>query len=374
METNQKTAVARQTDPNQSLTKILNDAMPELRKVAPKFVNVTRMVSLAIEAKMRNPLLEKCSPVSVLNFCKKCAETGTDRIGAGGMWAVPFWSNKNHCYDMVPIPDWRLLIEKAKKAKAILHATAEAVYAADEFAYERGMTPTLTHRPARTNRGDLVAVYCVYTMTDGTKDFVVMDFEADIVPIRNRTNAWKSYKDKGFENPWVTDPAEQAKKTVVKRAMKIFEGASVELTALLASDNIINGVADDAIERAPIHMPVMLPKAIDVEPDPAPAPQPQAAPEPPASPSSEVIRGVVTDVKQSPARNGATKYGVILGNDKRTFGTFSNTIGDAAKCYLGEGVEVEAVVAPNGKYWDLLKLEPVDESGNAATTEDLPFN
>ncbi|MDD5485969.1 MAG: recombinase RecT [Dehalococcoidales bacterium] len=257
----------RATDPNQSLAKMLNDAMPELRKVAPKYVNLTRMVSLAIEAKMRNPLLEKCSPVSVLNFCKRCAETGTDRVGAGGMWAVPFWSKKQNAYEMVPMPDWRLIVEKAKKAKAITHATAEAVYENDVFEYERGLNPILIHKPALSNRGKLKAVYCVYVLPDGTKDFTVMDIAEDIEPIHKRSKAADS-------GPWVTDYAEMAKKTAVKRAMKAFEGASIELTALISTDNIAGGYidAESVAPRAPVTMPVEMPETT------ASAPQ-QANPE-----------------------------------------------------------------------------------------------
>lgn len=284
-----KNVPARVTDPNQSLAKMLNDAMPELRKVAPKYIKLERMVSLAIEAKMRNPLLEKCSPVSVLNFCKRCAEAGTDRIGAGGMWAVPFWNKKTSTYDMTPMPDWRLIIEKAKKAKSITHATAEAVYENDQFHYERGLNPRLEHIPALSNRGKLKAVYCVYVLPDGMKDFTVMDAAEDIEPIHKRSKA----ADAG---PWVTDYAEMAKKTVVKRAMKTFEGASIELTALIAADNIVTGYIDAEViaPRPPVAMPVEIPEAAT----PAPQGQQQAEPEQQGPPSAQSPGGKISEPQQ----------------------------------------------------------------------------
>ena len=236
----------------EGLVDILRSHAKELAAIAPNYVNVNRLMALAIEAKQRNPLLAQCSPVSILNFCKKCAETGTDRIGAGGMWAVPFFNSKTGSYDMAPIPDWRLLIEQAKRAKAIKHAMVDAVYANDVFEYERGLEPKLMHKPARENRGELQAVYCIYVLPDGTKDFVVMSWNDDIVPIRDRTNAWKSYLKTKHENPWVTDPAEQAKKTCVKRALKIFQGASPELTKLIDADNVVNGFPEIEIEAAPM--------------------------------------------------------------------------------------------------------------------------
>lgn len=222
-----------------SLAVILKEHAGEFRQVAPKYVNINRLTALAIEAKQRNPLLAKCTAVSVINFCMKMAETGTDRVGAGGMWAVPFFNGKTGTYDMVPIPDWRLIVEKARRAKVIKHATAEAVYEKDVFEYERGLNPKLTHKPAKKDRGDLAAVYCVYTLPDGTKDFAVM-LKEEVDAIRKRSKA----KDSG---PWITDPEEMAKKTVIKRALKIFEGASPELTKLIDTDNAVVGFPDLAL-------------------------------------------------------------------------------------------------------------------------------
>lgn len=229
--------------PQTALGRTLQDALPELRAVAPKYCNVDRLVALAIELKMRSPLLAQCTEVSVVNFCKKCAEMGVDRVGAGGMWPVPF-RRKEGGYEIVPMPDWRALIEKAKKAKAIRHATAEVVNEGDGFTYERGMSPSLIHRPGIDGkRGPLIAVYCVYTLPDGTKDFVVMD-RGEIDKVRASSKA-------ATAGPWVDWFDEMAKKTVVRRAMKLFEGASIELTAMIEADNAAVGF-ENAINVTPV--------------------------------------------------------------------------------------------------------------------------
>jgi recombination protein RecT len=271
---NTQVAQSRATDPQQSLAKLLNDALPELKRIAPKYISLSRLTSLAIEATQRNQLLAKCSPMSVLNFCKKCSEWGTDRVGAGGVWPVPFWNKNAGCYDMTPIPDWRLLIEKCKKAKAITDAYADAVHEKDHFDYERGTSPALSHKPARGNRGKLTEVYCVYALPDGSKNFVVMDFETEIVPIRNRSKAWQAWIDKKYSCPWVTDEDEMSKKTVVKRTMKLFEGASPELTAMIASDNTVHGVSD--LEILPPMDPIQMPRALDIQSSASESPQADA--------------------------------------------------------------------------------------------------
>ena len=261
----------RNVDESKTLMTKLRQYLPELKQIAPRYVNLDRLLTLTIEAR-KNPMLAKSSLESVLYFCKKSAEWGTDRVGAGGVWPVPFWSTKLGSYEMTPIPDWRFLVEKTKKAKAITHGTAEVVYENDEFYFERGLNPVLKHIPTMKARGELKAAYFVYTLPDGTKDFVVMDWEKDILSIRNRTNAYKAYlKDKSKNCIWVTDEAEMGKKTVAKRGLKIFEGASIELTDMLAHDNIVNGFVDLDPSKE-VSPPIPMPEAISGPAEPPPEP------------------------------------------------------------------------------------------------------
>jgi len=363
------TAIQTKTDPGQSLAAMLQSASTELRKIAPKYCNVTRMISLAIEAKQRNPLLANCSPISVVNFCKKCAEAGTDRIGAGGMWAVPFRNNDTKTYDMTAIPDWRLLIQKAKAAKVIKHATAEAVYAADEFDYERGLNPSMTHKPARRDRGELVAVYCVYVLPDDTKDFVVMDMAADIDPIRKRSKAANF-------GPWVTDPAEMAKKTVVRRAMKIFEGASPEMTKVIDLDNIGMGYLGE-VDTTAARTPIAEPKAIEVasETTPPPAEQPQDVTRPHQGGAAEdkpdagqphaqpegilTVTGILDMAMVKKGKNsGKPYYSIQIGGEWHN--TFDKAIYDHAEVLKGrEVIGTYTASGDQGQFKNLVTLAEV---------------
>ena len=221
-----------------------------IRDLAPKYVNTKRLLALVLTASMRDTKIAKSTKESIILFCKKCAEYGTDRVGAGGMWPVAYWNKEKKAYEMVAIPDGRLMVEKTKQAKAITHASADIVFANDRFSYERGMEPKLTHIPTLGNRGEPIAAYCVYTLPSGEKDFVVMTWQ-EVLDIRNRSKA----KDSG---PWVTDLLEMAKKTVIKRALKIFEGASPELTRLMQEDNSVSGFIDIDVDT-PIAEPTELP-------------------------------------------------------------------------------------------------------------------
>ena len=354
-------------DESQALVKGLESALPELKRLAPRYVNLQRLLTLALEAKLRNPLLAKTSLASIVAFCKRCAEWGTDRVGAGGVWPVPFWDKNTGTYNMTPIPDWRLLIAKAIKAKAITHATAEAVYEHDEFDYERGLNLRLVHRPKIGDRGTLKAVYCVYTLPDGTKDFVVMSYQEDVIPIRDRTNAWRSWLKDKRENPWVTHPEEQSKKTVVKRAMKLFEGASIELTALLEADNAVMGYAD-LTPPEPISMPVLVESEPTATTSAAPPPASTEAPREnalqdtvPDVPILPHDAPVTTIIKQVIVKNGTTngkawtKYSIVT--EIGVYGTFDLKIGEAAQALTNSKVMLSW--QQDGKYQTCTGIEPV---------------
>ena len=258
-------------DKKNELAVMLQEHKREIMKLAPKYVNPERMYSIYLEA-VKNPKLRGCTIESVLSTAKRMAEMGTEIVGAGGMWLVPFKS-KTGAVILNGLPDWRLIIDKARRVKVIKHAMAEAVYQNDIFSYERGMNPSLIHKPALKDRGELIAFYCVYTLPDGTKDFGVMSID-EVQAIRKRSKA----SDSG---PWITDFAEMGKKTVIKRTLKVFEGASPELSNIMRIDNEAMGYIDTP--ELPISEPqaIKKEKVIDVQPEEQSEPEPEATePEP----------------------------------------------------------------------------------------------
>lgn len=77
--------------------------------------------------------------------------------------------------------------------------------------------PTHNFNPFGKDRGDVVGVYVVVKTADG--DFLTTCMSIDEVnAIRDRSESWK----KGQKGPWKTDPGEMAKKTVIKRASKLW--------------------------------------------------------------------------------------------------------------------------------------------------------
>lgn len=112
------------------------------------------------------------------------------------------------------------LIDLAVQDGAVKWAKAELVYAADSFTLNGpGAAPTHSCNPFSKERGEVVGVYCVAKLPDGDYLTETMSID-DVHAIRDRSSAWKAWVEKQKRCPWVTDPGEMTRKTVVKRASK----------------------------------------------------------------------------------------------------------------------------------------------------------
>lgn len=112
------------------------------------------------------------------------------------------------------------LMDLAMATGSIRWAQAEIVYTNDSFSLN-GMDrpPTHSFDPFSSDRGDPRGVYVVVKTADG--DYLTETMSAaDVNAIRDRSSAWKAWISKKSSCPWVTDPDEMWKKTVVKRAYK----------------------------------------------------------------------------------------------------------------------------------------------------------
>ena len=103
-----------------------------------------------------------------------------------------------------------------------LDALAERVREADRFVLQ-GMDrpPVHDYSPFAKDRGPIVGVYCVAKTADG--DYLTDTMAIDeAFAIRDRSSAWKAWVEKKKKCPWVTDEGEMIKKTIVKRASKMW--------------------------------------------------------------------------------------------------------------------------------------------------------
>ena len=113
-----------------------------------------------------------------------------------------------------------------RRSGDVLSLRAETVCANDEFSWSNG---EIRHEIEwRKARGEVQAVYAVAVLKSGETQSATLTFD-EVENIRKRSRA-------GNSGPWVTDWAEMAKKTAVRRLSKMLP-LSVEVASAIEQDD-----------------------------------------------------------------------------------------------------------------------------------------
>jgi recombination protein RecT len=223
---------------------LLEKAKPQIALALPRHLNADRMLRIAMTSVRRTPALLGCNQQSLLGAVMQAAQLGLEPDGVlGHAYLIPF-------KDQVQlIIGYKGLIDLARRSGQLSTIFARVVYAEDQFEFAYGLTERLEHIPSgKVENGEVRAVYAVARLKDGGTQFEVMT-RGEVDAIRKRSRA-------ADDGPWVTDYAEMAKKTVLRRLCKMLP-ASVELSRAVALD-----------ERAELGLPQQLEDVIDVPAEP----------------------------------------------------------------------------------------------------------
>ncbi|PTR42057.1 recombination protein RecT [Rhodococcus sp. OK611] len=232
-----------------SLAAMIQKMRPEMQRALPKHMDPDRMARIALTTLRQTPKLGECKPESFLGALMTCAQVGLEPGPLGEAYLVPYGR------EVTFVPGYRGLVKLAWQSGQLNSIAAHVVYEGDAFDYSYGLDPSLTHKPALTNRGKVVAAYAVATFKHGGNAFEIMSIE-DIEAIRKRSKASGS-------GPWVTDWNEMARKTVLKRLAKW----------LPLSSEFANAVQRDGTVRTDVGVQLddVKPDWIDGEVDPDPS-------------------------------------------------------------------------------------------------------
>jgi recombination protein RecT len=198
---------------------------PTLKSLLPKHLDAERIIKMAVMQYMRSPDLQRCSPVSVIKATVAAAELGLEPGSVRGeAYLVGFGGEAQL------IPSYKGLIKLVMQAGEVISISAYCVDETDHFEVELGDEPKIVHRPnimGRTNK--LKAVYAIAKLKNGGFAFdFMLPHDIDAIRVRSRS---------GNSGPWKTDYNEMAKKTVIKRMLKLLPCASErnELSLALAA-------------------------------------------------------------------------------------------------------------------------------------------
>lgn len=221
------TAVAKR-DAVTDVCVTINDPGFKTGKLAPALadsgLSVERFVRVATTALQLNPdVITKGTKASVLTSLIRCAQDGL--LPDGKEAALVLFGQQATYMPMVGG------LRKIASGYGF-SISANVVHKNDEFAYELGLEPTLTHKPPAldVDRGDPIGAYAVAVGPDGRKYVEVMS-RGEIEQVRAASRS-------GGSGPWAKWWGEMARKTVARRLFKSLPlGADDRTARVLAADD-----------------------------------------------------------------------------------------------------------------------------------------
>ena len=219
--------------------------LAQIRMALPKHITPERLARIALTQLRQTPRLMQCTRESLLGAIMECAQLGLEPGTLGQCWLVPYGKEATF------ILGYRGMAQLAWRSSLIASISARAVFEGDVFAYDFG-SDKIEHQPSGdTDPAKLSHAWAAVHTTNGGRLWDVMT-RSEIDKIRTRSAAGKS-------GPWVTDYAEMAKKTVLRRLFKL-----APLSPELQTAMVLDDAADQGISQG---LDFDLPEEVDVTPD-----------------------------------------------------------------------------------------------------------
>jgi recombination protein RecT len=205
----------------QTIANFIQDLQPEIARALPKHMDADRMARLALTVVRQTPKLAQCEPASFAGALLTSAALGLEPGVNGEAYLVPYGKE---CQFIIGYQGMAKLFWQSPLAQ---HLDAQAVYENDDFDYAYGLEPFLRHKPARSNRGDVIAYYAVAKLTTGASAFVVLSPE-EVKALRG---------GKTGPSGKIADPMRwMERKTVLRQLIKTLPKSASLVSALNADE------------------------------------------------------------------------------------------------------------------------------------------
>lgn len=212
------------------LNDLLKRSEKQIAMALPKHMTPERMIRVAMTAYSKTPELQKCSSLSIVGCVVQASEMGLELTGPlGHAYMVPRWNNKTKCKEATFQIGYRGFVALAYRSGQVKTFCSHEVRERDEFSYQYGTHPTLSHKPADKDRGDITHVYAVCLQTNGGVDFEVMSIDDVHEHVKQYCDTESDF------SPWKTAFVEMAKKTPLRKLAKRVP-LSIELTRAAVVD------------------------------------------------------------------------------------------------------------------------------------------
>jgi len=210
-------AVASKDNGGPTLVQLIEQMKPQIQRALPKHMDADKLARIALTVLRQTPKLGQCTAESFLGALLTSAQLGLEPGPLGEAYLVPYG---NVC---TFIPGYKGLLKLAWQSNQMRTFQAHVVRDGDMFDYEFGLEPFLRHKPTRETPGKPTDIYAAATFLNGGSAFEVLSVP-DVELIRKRSKTPNA-------GPWVSDWSEMAKKSVIKRLVKLLP-LSTELQQL----------------------------------------------------------------------------------------------------------------------------------------------
>lgn len=239
-----------------SLPEVIDLTQKRFEKMAPSSINFDKEKSFAIQLLINNDYLKKVAmgqPESLAQAITNIATIGLSLNPASKeAYLIPRTvkitvdGRQKYVSKIFLEPSYQGLCNLATSAGNIEWIQARCVYSNDEFIdYGPGVKPKHEYKAFDPieKRGEFFGAFCIAKTNTG--DYLTETMSAeDIYNIRDRSEAYKRYKEKNFTGhggPWVTDFPEMAKKCPIRRGFKMWPKtermARIEEAIQLSNEN-----------------------------------------------------------------------------------------------------------------------------------------
>jgi recombination protein RecT len=144
------------TTEKKGLPALLQQMKPQLALALPRHMNADRVLRIALTELRKTPALMECDSQSVLASVVIASQLGLEPGINGQGYLIPY---KGTC---TFVPGWKGLVDLAQRSGRSSVWTG-AVFDGDEFDYEYGSKPYITHRPGPFH-GDPTRLMHVYAV------------------------------------------------------------------------------------------------------------------------------------------------------------------------------------------------------------------
>ncbi len=274
---------------SQDVGAILSQLRPQIAQALPKHLTADRIIQMATTLIVRTPAIADCSVESLVGAVMQASILGFKPVAAlGECYFVPYRNNKNGKTEVQFQIGYKGYLSLARQSGEILTVYAEVVREGDDFDYELGLHPKLTHKPKAGSDALVSHVYAVVHYKSGGYNFVVLSLN-EVEKYRRRSQSQRS----GLAGAWQSDYEAMAKKTAIRRLVPYLPVSIDKLEQAATTDGGIIKPEHFANDQSGELNEVEEAEIIDTpnEPEPAPEPEPQSTEPEIANPMFEAPKG-----------------------------------------------------------------------------------